>query len=168
MSAGVHPDIFQRRRGFFELRYFDKHFVKNTRKKDPKGTYLEIFLVDTLKTTYWMENVTQKWAQLGLFCPKQDTFFNFQPRTGEDSQASPSCAPASVAEYTSIPLNIPYDTWTRLNKLFWQCHGSEYSLIILYLWQTFENLSNSKYGRVLNMTLLKSELIVLTMPEFSL
>ena len=30
--AGVQPEIFQGRRGFVELGYFDKHFVKNTRK----------------------------------------------------------------------------------------------------------------------------------------
>ena len=29
--AGVEPEIFQGRRVFVELGYFDKHFVKNTR-----------------------------------------------------------------------------------------------------------------------------------------
>ena len=33
--AGVQPEIFQDRRGFVELGHFDKHFVKNTRKKGP-------------------------------------------------------------------------------------------------------------------------------------
>ena len=35
--AGAQPEIFQGRGGFVELAHFDKHFVKNTRKKGPAG-----------------------------------------------------------------------------------------------------------------------------------
>ena len=35
-----------------ELGRFDKDFVKNTRKKVPQGKILELFLIDTLKTTF--------------------------------------------------------------------------------------------------------------------
>ena len=41
-----------------ELGRFDKDFVKNTRKKVPQGKILELFLIDTLKTTFRMENLT--------------------------------------------------------------------------------------------------------------
>ena len=35
--TGAQPEIFQDRGGFVELGYFDKLFVKNTRKKGPAG-----------------------------------------------------------------------------------------------------------------------------------
>ena len=35
--AGAQPEIFQGRGGFLGLAHFDKHFVKNTRKKGPAG-----------------------------------------------------------------------------------------------------------------------------------
>ena len=34
--ASAQPEIFQGRGGFAELALYDKHFVKNTRKKDEK------------------------------------------------------------------------------------------------------------------------------------
>ena len=40
-----------------ELGHFDKHFVKNIRKKIPQGNILE-FLLETLKAMFWMENLT--------------------------------------------------------------------------------------------------------------
>ena len=50
-----------------ELEHFDKCFVKNTRKKTVQGKILELFPLDTLKTTFWMEDSTQGWTQLGSF-----------------------------------------------------------------------------------------------------
>ena len=51
-NSGAQPEIFQGRGGFVELGHFDKHFVKNTRKKAPPRKILEFFLLDTLKTTF--------------------------------------------------------------------------------------------------------------------
>ena len=48
--TGVKPEIFQGKRSFVKLEHLDKHFVKNTRKK--QGKTLELFFVDTLKTTF--------------------------------------------------------------------------------------------------------------------
>ena len=62
--------IFQVRGSFVELGHFDKFFVKNTRKKSTQGKILELFLLDTLKTTFGMEDSTQGWRQLGPFFPK--------------------------------------------------------------------------------------------------
>ena len=73
--SGVQPDIFQSRRGFVELGSFDKLFFKNTQKKAPQGKILELFLLDTLKTTFWMEDSTQRWTQLGPFFPKVRALF---------------------------------------------------------------------------------------------
>ena len=38
--AGAQPEIFQGRGSFMELGHFDKHFVKNTRKKAPQEKFL--------------------------------------------------------------------------------------------------------------------------------
>ena len=48
----MQPEIFQGRGGFVELGHFDKHFVKNTRKKVPPENILEFFLLDSFKTTF--------------------------------------------------------------------------------------------------------------------
>ena len=42
-----------------ELGHIDKLFVKNKRKKAPQGKILELFHLDTLTTTFWMEDSTQ-------------------------------------------------------------------------------------------------------------
>ena len=36
----------------------------------------KFFLLDTLKTTFRMENLTQKWTQSGHSLQNQDTFFS--------------------------------------------------------------------------------------------
>ena len=41
--AGAQPEIFQGRGGFVEPGHFDKHFVKNTRKKDPAEKNFGVF-----------------------------------------------------------------------------------------------------------------------------
>ena len=40
---GVQPEIFQSRGGFMKLGHFDKHFVKNPRKKGPAGGNFGVF-----------------------------------------------------------------------------------------------------------------------------
>ena len=50
--TGAQPEIFQGRGGFVELGHFNKHFVKNTIKNAPQGKIMELFLLDTLKTTF--------------------------------------------------------------------------------------------------------------------
>ena len=54
---GAQPKGFQVRESFVELGHFNKPFFKNTRKKKaPQAKILEIFLLDTLKTAFWMED----------------------------------------------------------------------------------------------------------------
>ena len=36
-EAGTQPEIFRGRGGFVKVVHFDKHFVKNSRKKGPTG-----------------------------------------------------------------------------------------------------------------------------------
>ena len=56
--TGAQPDIFQGRGGFVKLGHFDTHFIKNSIKKGPAGKIWEFFLLDTLKTIFWMVNLT--------------------------------------------------------------------------------------------------------------
>ena len=58
-----------------EPSYFDKLFVKSARKRGPLGNILEILLLDTLKTTFLMENLTQRWTQTGTFFTKLEHYF---------------------------------------------------------------------------------------------
>ena len=57
---------------------------------------MEFFLLDTLKTTFCMEDLTQGWTQLEPFFQTQGTFFDFQKRVGEayPPPPPPSYAPA--------------------------------------------------------------------------
>ena len=52
LHSGAQPEIFQGRGGFVELEHLDENFIKDTRKKSPPGNILELFILDTLKTTF--------------------------------------------------------------------------------------------------------------------
>ena len=72
-------------------------------KKGPAEKILELFTLDTLKTTFWMEDSTQVWTQLGPFFQNQGTYFRFLKKgRGGLPPILPSCAP----EYIS-PLSVP-------------------------------------------------------------
>ena len=45
--------------------------------QEKKGNF---FLLDTLKTTFWMENLTQRWIQSGTFFTKSGHFFLFSKK----------------------------------------------------------------------------------------
>ena len=50
-------------------------------KKASREKFLMFFLLDTLKTAFWIENLTQIWIQSGpLFSENQGTFSDFQKR----------------------------------------------------------------------------------------
>ena len=60
---------------FVELGRFDIDFVKNTRKEARQGKILESFLLDTFKTPFLTENVTQRQTQSESFFQKSGHFF---------------------------------------------------------------------------------------------
>ena len=98
---------------FVELRHFDKHSVKN-KKKRPLGEIFERFSPNILRTIFWMENLTQRWAQSGSFFPKSGYLFWFSKRAWE--APSPSCAPVIVVEmhqYTWLYLNAFENAWVN-------------------------------------------------------
>ena len=72
---------------------------KRQEKEDPQGNISEIFLLDNLKTTFYMEILTQR----------------------------RSYASVSVAEYETVSLYMAKYPWKCFNKLFWLCQGSEYA-----------------------------------------
>ena len=106
------------------LQNFDKHFVKNTRKRGPAAKHFGVFLQDTLKTTFWIKNLTQGGHK--AFLSKIRTLFSILKKSRETFPLPSSCAPVSVIVYASISLNMPKYPWKCLNKLFWLCQGSEY------------------------------------------
>ena len=69
-----------------------------------QGNILEFFLLDTLKTTFWMEIITQKWIQPGFFFSQnQDASFKFQKVQG----GLPSLSWLRACKSGSICIKIP-------------------------------------------------------------
>ena len=49
-----------------------KILLQTSEKETPQGNILTFFLLDTLKTTFWMENLTQRWRQTGPIFQKAE------------------------------------------------------------------------------------------------
>ena len=116
------------------------NFLSKAQEKEaPQGNILEILLLDTLKTIFLMENLTQRWTQTGTFFTKLEHYFWFS------KQAGIACplplilhlwVLLNMPQYPSICLNILENAWTNcfdyaraLNMLdhltfltdFWRC-----------------------------------------------
>ena len=100
-----------------------------TQEKDaPLGNILEIFLLDTLKITFWVGNLIQSWIQSVPFLPKSGHCFRFSKKSkGGNFSSPPSSTPVSVAEYASTSLNIPKYPWKCLSKTFRLYQGPQYT-----------------------------------------
>ena len=79
---------------FWGIRALRETFRLKTQEKNaPQGKISELFLLGALKTTFWMEDITQEWTQLGSFFPKSRHFFRFsRKRRGGIRPPRPSCA----------------------------------------------------------------------------
>ena len=119
--------VFQSREGFLVIGYFNKHFIRNKRKRTLQGNILEFFLLDTFETTFCAENLNQRWTPTGPFFSKTALLSIFKKKWQGRPPLPPSWTPVSGAEYASISLNIAKYSWKCLNKLFWLCQGSEYA-----------------------------------------
>ena len=113
--------------GSVELRHFDKHFVKTQEKKVLQGNILEFFLICTIKTTFWMDNLTQGWTQPGPFFEKSGDFNWFSKKGRGSLPHSPLVLCLWVWPNIHLNMNVPKYPWECLNKLFWLCQGSEYA-----------------------------------------
>ena len=142
------------KQGCVELGHFDKHFSENTRKRGPQENILEFFLQGIVKTTFWMESLTQRWTQsAGSFFPKSEN--RFSNRTGE---ASP------------LPLTVP--VWLNMHQYPWICLN-----ILENAWKNSSdsgmriwmicNTSSYMFDRLLKMSCVLNEhdCIFLNMPE---
>ena len=65
--------FFRAEEVFGKIGHFDKHLVKNLEKKGSQEKVLEFFLLDTPKSTFWMEILTQRLALSGRFSQNQGT-----------------------------------------------------------------------------------------------
>ena len=72
------------------------------------------FVLDVLKTKFWMENLTQRWTQLGpSFLQNQSTFFDFQ-----EKGRGGLCLPPLVAGLTIINASTAiYIYWNSLHLM---------------------------------------------------
>ena len=55
--SGAQPEMFKGKGGLVGLRQFYKNLVKTREEKVPQGKFWEFFLLDTLKTTFWLESL---------------------------------------------------------------------------------------------------------------
>ena len=73
-NIGAQPDFFQGGGVYGKLGDFNKHFSEKKIKKAPQGKTMEFFFLATLKTTFWMQNLTQSWTKSGTFFQNQALF----------------------------------------------------------------------------------------------
>ena len=116
---------FQSRRSVVELGHFAKHFLKNILKRPHRETFCEFFLLDTLKTAFLMENLTQRWTQSG-------SFFSLRIRA-----------------LFSIFKKFRGDSFTLFARLWVWVNMHQYPWISISLKNAWINCS--EYARVLNM-----------------
>ena len=136
---------------FVKLGHFDKHFVKNSGKRDPTEK------LDTSQTAFWMENLTERWTQSRPICSKQGHLFRFWKRAGEAFSLSlppflfPICAPVSVTEYASISLkNILAKSWINCSDYVktLNMHDHLTCSTDFWRWLRFSISQSSEYGTV--------------------
>ena len=82
-----------------EIRRFDKYSLKSQEKKSPHDKILDFSLQDTLKTTFLMENLTQRWTLVGPFLSKIRRLFPIsKKRKGRPPPSPPSCVPKILCQ----------------------------------------------------------------------
>ena len=124
LDAGGQREIFQGRRGFVECGHFDKHFVKNRRKRGSAGKSFVVFF----SYTFWMENLTQRWIQSGPFFPKSGHFSIFKKGQGRS---------------TTLLLRA----WSGVLRLLWKIF--KYRCIKLAIFEQAQEATNLKPRKVL-------------------
>ena len=140
--------------GFVELGHVINISSRTQEKEAQQGNILEIFVLDTFKTTFWMENLTKRWTQSGPFFPKSGNISWFQkghPRLPLSPLVARLWVWLNMHQYPWICLNIVKNPWincsgyTRVLNIhdhltcptgFWRCldfqisQGSEYGVVV--------------------------------------
>ena len=75
-----------------KLGQFDKHVLENSRKKSPAAENLRVFSL-TLKTTFWMVNLSQGGTQPGPFSPRNQGIFFLFSKKGRGGLPPPPSPP---------------------------------------------------------------------------
>ena len=117
---------------------------------------MELFLLDTLKTSFSMEDLTQEWTQLGLFFPKWGHFFRFsnKSRGGLPPPAPPpSCAPERYFLVTYIWYILNAELYFLDN--FWISYEANCNLSLFLL------LKNVTFNWCWQQTMVKNQHVVL-------
>ena len=65
---------------FAKLGHFDQYLSKTQVKKALQRKILELFLLDTLKITFWMEDSSQGWTQLRVLFSKIKALFSISKK----------------------------------------------------------------------------------------
>ena len=121
--------------------------LKTQDQKAPQGNILEFFLQDTIKATFWMENLTERWTQSRPFYPKSGLFFDFQKKTGENSSTYPLVSHLWVwlnwHQYPLTSLKYLWNAWINCSM-----PGPWICLILLHIRQTFEDVAGSEVARL--------------------
>ena len=115
-------------------------------RRDPTEKHFGVvFLLDTLKTLFWMENLTQSWRQSRPILPEWNHLFRFWKSAGEVSSPLHPFLPhprlsvwLNVYQYPWICLNILENAWMNCSDYartvnmgdhltclrgFWRCFG---------------------------------------------
>ena len=133
---------FRAREGMVDLGDFDKHFVKNTRKKTPRERFWSFFC--RYSWNYILNGkFNSRWTEPGLFFPELRYFFRLSKRAGEASFLSPPLVVhlwvwLDMHQYPYICLNIFENAWINCSDYamalnihdhltclttFWRCYG---------------------------------------------
>ena len=82
LSAGTQSEIFHGRgMGNCRTRILWQTFrQKQQKKRTHIEKKLEIYVLDPLKTTFWMISVTHRWTPSGYFIPKSGHYLQFSKR----------------------------------------------------------------------------------------
>ena len=94
------------RGAFFELWHFEKHLIKNSKRKGQTGKNFRFFLLDKLTNGILNEKFNPKMTKVRtLFLKIRALFSNFQESAGENSPSSPSSyAPVAMRNYRILLL----------------------------------------------------------------
>ena len=101
---------------------------KAQQKETPQRNILEPFFLDTLKTTFWMENVNPKWTQSEPIFPKSGHLFWISKR---------SPLPPMLFARQWVWLNMHHYPWICLNILenaWMNCCDYAWALARLCIW----------------------------------
>ena len=141
-----------------------ENILSKTREKEtPQRIILEFFLLDTLKTTFWKENSTQRWTQSRPIFTKSGHLFGFWKRARELSSLRPFLLARlwiwlNMHQYPWISLNILENAWMKCSRCArtLNMHGHLTCLTSIWIWFRFQIEHGSKCDTVVYLRVTQS------------